>query len=127
MQALNKNGFFYKKYEVQAFEKGYGKNGKIDWFTFLSHLREPMGPERRELVSQVFDLFDKENQGKVVPEVLCIHPLMKFHILIQTKSKLLSKGKNLNKPSLKSFSLYLLSTIVSLQRNNLSPIMMIII
>ena len=32
---------------MQVFEKAYGKDGNVDWFTFLHHLREPMGPQRR--------------------------------------------------------------------------------
>lgn len=50
MQALNANGIFFKKYELQVFEKAFGKPGQVDWFAFLSHLKEPMGPLRRELV-----------------------------------------------------------------------------
>jgi len=50
MQALNANGLFFKKYEIQVFQKAYGENGKINWFRFLSHLREPMGPIRKQLV-----------------------------------------------------------------------------
>lgn len=47
---------------MQVFEKAYGKNGKLDWCTFLSHLREPMGPQRREVVSQIFDNIDTEHE-----------------------------------------------------------------
>lgn len=39
MQCLNENGLFFKKYEVQAFEKAYAEEGGINWFNFMGHLR----------------------------------------------------------------------------------------
>jgi hypothetical protein len=56
---LNANGIFFKKYELQVFEKAFNDQGFINWFTFLSHLKEPMGPLRRELVQNIFDSMDK--------------------------------------------------------------------
>jgi hypothetical protein len=47
---MNANGIFFKKYELQVFQKAFGEEGSINWFTFLSKLREPMGPLRRQLV-----------------------------------------------------------------------------
>jgi len=51
MQAFNENGIFLKKNDFQVLEKAYKQeSGKLNWFHFLSHLREPMGPVRRQLV-----------------------------------------------------------------------------
>jgi hypothetical protein len=59
---LNANGIFFKKYELQVFEKAFGQQGSINWFAFLSHLREPMGPIRRELVQLIFDSMDLDRR-----------------------------------------------------------------
>jgi hypothetical protein len=40
-----------KKFDFQVIDKAYkDESGKLNWFNFLSHLREPMGPIRRQLV-----------------------------------------------------------------------------
>lgn len=69
-QALNANGLFFKKWEVQVWLNAYGENGLINWFNFLSHLREPMGPVRRALVEDIFNGLDPERKGKVDVEKL---------------------------------------------------------
>lgn len=57
-----------KKYDIQVFEKAYAnEKGFINWFTFLSHLREPMGPVRRELVEKIFDSIDVNHTKKIKP------------------------------------------------------------
>lgn len=53
------------------FEKAFQEQpGSINWFSFLSQLREPMGPVRRELVEQIFDSIDTNKEGKLTPEQL---------------------------------------------------------
>lgn len=40
MQALNQNGFFFKKFEIQAFEKAFlNEIGLLNWYAFLHHLK----------------------------------------------------------------------------------------
>jgi hypothetical protein len=58
---------FFKKYELQVFEKAFGSQGFINWFTFLSHLKEPMGPLRRQTVEHIFDSMDKNKKGSLSP------------------------------------------------------------
>ena len=71
-KALNENGLFFKKFEIQAFCKAYlNKEGQVDWFIFMSHLREPMGPLRRQLVENIFDNMDANREQKLTPERLC--------------------------------------------------------
>ena len=66
MQALNANGIFFKKYQIQVFQKAYkNEDGKINWFDFLSHLKEPLGPARRQLVELIFDSMDEQKTGKI--------------------------------------------------------------
>ncbi len=54
-----------KKYDIQLFEKAYNQNGKINWFGFLQHLKEPMSPSRRNLVEKIFDSMDSQHAGKL--------------------------------------------------------------
>lgn len=37
----------------------------INWFGFMGHLREPMGPLRRQLVEDIFNQIDEEAAGAV--------------------------------------------------------------
>ena len=46
VQALGENGIFFKKFEYQVFEKAFGDQGNIHWFSLMSLLREPMNPAR---------------------------------------------------------------------------------
>lgn len=96
MKALNENGIFFKVYEIQVFQKAYSnEQGLVDWFTFMGHLREPMGPLRRQLVEAIFDSIDSEGQGKITPERLRKHPLMKWSPSTPMKSKHIGRESSL--------------------------------
>lgn len=84
---MNTNGIFFKKYEIQSFQKAFNSNGKINWFSFLSHLREPMGPLRRQLVEHIFDNMDKDKKGFLTTSQLSKTAFIKWTISIQMKSK----------------------------------------
>lgn len=70
-KVLQQNGIFLKKYEVQAFEKGFAKDGKINWFGIMSMLRQPMNSLREDVVNEVFDYIDKEHAGQIHFNELC--------------------------------------------------------
>lgn len=46
----------------------------LNWFSFLSNLKEPMGPSRRQLICDIYDGLLKSNEeGKVDLETLLSH------------------------------------------------------
>ena len=38
-KALQQNGIFFKKFELQALLKAFEEGGKVNWFGFMSVLR----------------------------------------------------------------------------------------
>ena len=38
-KALQQNGIFMKKFEIQVFQKAFEENGRLNWFNFMSLLR----------------------------------------------------------------------------------------
>jgi len=57
---------------MQAFQQAYrDESNLLNWFAFLGHLREPMGPLRREMVELIFDKMDDKQEGKITIEELC--------------------------------------------------------
>lgn len=64
-QALAQNGLFLKKFEYQAYQKAYGEgsNDSVNWFNFLSNIKDPMNAERRKLVEAIFDSLDTEHKN----------------------------------------------------------------
>ena len=45
-KTLQENCIFLKKYELQALQKGFNIDGNVNWFGFMSVLREPMNQFR---------------------------------------------------------------------------------
>jgi Ca2+-binding EF-hand superfamily protein len=70
-KVLQGNGIFFKKYEVQALQKGFDKDGKVNWFGLMSMLREPMNAFREDLVNEVFNFIDQEHSGQIHFNDLC--------------------------------------------------------
>ena len=64
-QALQANGIFFKKFEVQALQKAFDAEGKFNWFGFLSALREPLNAYRSEVVEKIYEHLDPENNGQI--------------------------------------------------------------
>lgn len=108
VQALNANGIFFKKYELQVFEKAFGKSGQVDWFAFLSHLKEPMGPLRRELVEHIFDSMDQNKKGSLTVSQLRKIVVMKWSISMQMRSRPIDWARDPSKrPKMTSFLCFL--------------------
>lgn len=63
--ALQANGIFFKKFELQAIQKTFDTDGKLNWFAFLAAMREPLNPYRSEVVEKVYEHLDPENNGQV--------------------------------------------------------------
>ena len=64
-KALQKNGIFFKKFELQAILKAFDCEGKVNWFGLMSVLREPMNEYRASVVEKVFDSIDSEHCGQI--------------------------------------------------------------
>lgn len=65
-EVLGKNGIFLKKFEYQAYQKAYAdESGRVNWFTFLGNIREPLQPKRKQLVEKIFDNLDTEHKGAI--------------------------------------------------------------
>jgi Ca2+-binding EF-hand superfamily protein len=65
-EVLSKNGLFLKKFEYQVYQKAYGdESGKVNWFSFLGNIREPLAPQRKQLVEKIFDSLDTEHKGAI--------------------------------------------------------------
>ncbi len=45
-KVLQQNGIFFKKFEIQALQKAFAQDTKVNWFGFMSVLREPMNAFR---------------------------------------------------------------------------------
>lgn len=64
-KALQKNGIFLKKYELQAIQKAFNEDGRINWFGLMSTLREPMNAYRAEVIDKIFDSIDAYHAGQI--------------------------------------------------------------
>lgn len=70
MQALNENGVFFKKFEWQVFEKAFLHEGTINWYAFISLLREPLNATRAETLQRVWQSLDSSKAGRIHYTVL---------------------------------------------------------
>lgn len=64
-KVLQQNGIFFKKFELQALQKGFEQDGKVSWFGLMSVLREPMNAFRQAVVNEVFDSIDPDHADQI--------------------------------------------------------------
>lgn len=81
-KALQQNGIFFKKFEIQVFQKAFEENGRIHWFSFMQQLREPLNQFRADLLEHVYDSIDPHNAGQIYYADLCTSLLMQPKYLI---------------------------------------------
>jgi Ca2+-binding EF-hand superfamily protein len=75
---------------MQVFQKAYAnEKGLINWFAFLGHMREPMGPIRREAVQEIFNKIS-EGQPEMSMEQLRIELIIQANTLL-TRDMIVSK------------------------------------
>jgi hypothetical protein len=70
LEALNGLGVFMRKIDEQALFKHFdlNKDGRISFQEFLAGMRQPLSPQRLELVKALFRRLDTNNNGSLCPE-----------------------------------------------------------
>lgn len=70
-KVLQQNGIFFKKFQLQAIQKAFSHDDRVNWFGFMSILRQPMNEFRSKIIHQIFDFIDTKNQGQIHYSELC--------------------------------------------------------
>ena len=64
-KALQQNGIFFKKFEIQVFQKAFEEEGRFNWFGFMQLLREPLNNFRTDLLEKIYDTIDPDHAGQI--------------------------------------------------------------